>query len=80
MVQLVELLQLAGSAAGAIGGLLLFIEFFQLPSYVEFNESLASYQLERVPKEVQQYTWLGRIGSFLVALGFSFLFLATLIG
>jgi hypothetical protein len=80
MVAVAELLRLGGYAVGALGGLLVFVEFFQTPNYVEFNEEFEDYSLNLSPSEVRQYTMAGRAGGFCLALAFALLFLATLVG
>lgn len=80
MVALPELLRLAGTALGSVGGVLVFLEFFQTPSYVEFDEDLESYRLQTSPMEVREHTWLGRIGGLALAVGFLLLFVATFLG
>lgn len=77
-MQLPELLQLAGAAVGTVGGVLLFIEFFQLPSYVEYTERTDSYNVVVSPRDVQQHTAAGRAGALAVALGFALLFAGIL--
>lgn len=64
-------LQLAGAAIGAIGAVLLFIEFFQVPSYVRYDTDFESYNLEISPADANEYTWFGRIGALAIALAFS---------
>jgi hypothetical protein len=75
-----EILRLAGSALGAVGGLLVFIEFFQTPNYVSYNREWDDYEIEMSPREVEQYTWIGRVGGLLVGVGFALLFVGTLVG
>jgi hypothetical protein len=75
-----EILRLAGSALGALGGLLVFIEFFQTPNYVSYNREWDDYEIEMSPREVEQYTWIGRAGGLLVGVGFALLFVGTLVG
>jgi len=77
MVDYVESLRLAGYALGAVGSLLLFIEFFQLPSYVSYTESYETYDLDVSFTEVTEHTWFGRLGALCLALAFAMLFLAT---
>lgn len=79
MVDIVEGLRLAGAAAGALGGSLLFMEFFQLPSYVTYDPQFDDFSVEMSPDEVRQYTWAGRIGALLVALAFALQFVAELV-
>lgn len=79
MVTLVEGLQLAGYAAGALGGVLLFLELFQLPNYVNYDPDYDDYNVDMAPAEVRQYTWAGRVGALLVALAFALQFVAVLL-
>lgn len=72
-------LELAGYALGALGGALLFVELFQLPSYISYQESFNSYNLSISPQEAREYTWAGRIGALLVALAFALLFVSALL-
>lgn len=72
-------LQLVGYALGAIGGVLLFVELFQLPNYIAYQESFNSYKITMSPQDVREYTWAGRIGALLVALAFALQFVATLL-
>ncbi|GAA0658416.1 hypothetical protein [Salarchaeum japonicum] len=76
-MDLVETLRLASYAAGALGGALLFVETFQLPSYVEYDTDFGSYSVQLNPQEASEYTWVGRIGFLAVALAFVGLFVAT---
>jgi hypothetical protein len=80
MAEFVTTLRLAGYAIGALGGVLLFAEFFQQPSYVEYETEFDSYSLDISPTELRQYTWLGRVGALLVSLAFAVEFAATLLG
>ena len=66
-----ETIRLTGAAIGAIGAILLFIEFFQMPSYVNYDTDFESYNLEISPGSASEYTWFGRIGALAVALAFS---------
>ena len=72
-------LELAGYALGALGGVLLFVEFFQIPSYISYKESFNSYNVAISPQEVREYTWAGRIGALLMALAFALLFVSALL-
>ncbi|MGM0397938.1 MAG: hypothetical protein ACQEQY_02995 [Halobacteriota archaeon] len=73
-------LRLAGAAIGAIGAILLFIEFFQVPSYVRYDTDFESYNLEISPATASEYTWFGRIGALALALAFSLQLLAGFLG
>lgn len=79
MVSLSVLLSLAGYAAGALGGVLVFVELFQTPNYVEYDPDFNSYNVDIAPTEVYQYTWMGRAGAILIAFAFALEFLATLL-
>jgi len=77
MVELVTGLRLAGNAVGAFGALMIFLEFFQLPSYVDYNEEFGTYDISVTIGEVIEHTWLGRLGALCVALAFTLQFLAV---
>ena len=74
-----ELLRVVGAACGAVGGALLFVEFFQLPTYVTYDEEFESYDVDLAPDEVREHTWLGRLGGLGVSLGFALLFVSELL-
>ena len=74
MVTLAEALRLAGAALGAVGGALVFVEFFQLPSYVDYQDEFDSYDVDIAPRTVTEHTTLGRLGGFLLSAGFALLF------
>ncbi|WP_423751341.1 hypothetical protein [Salinirarus marinus] len=80
MVAVANVLRLAGYALGALGGALVFIEFFQLPSYVEFHEEFRDYSVDTKLDDASEYTWFGRVGAFCIALAFSLLFVAAFLG
>ncbi|MFB6112206.1 MAG: hypothetical protein ABEJ35_06695 [Halobacteriaceae archaeon] len=77
MVQVVTTLRLAGGALGAIGGVLLFLEFFQLPTYLQYDSNVGSYSIDFSPQNPKQYTWIGRVGALLIAVAFALQFLAA---
>ncbi|MFC7098744.1 hypothetical protein [Halobaculum marinum] len=79
MVTIAEGVHLAGAAFGAVGGALIALEFFQVPSYVEYREEWDSYDLDIAPEEVREHTNLGRAGGLLVSLGFALLFVGELL-
>jgi hypothetical protein len=79
MVDLAGTLQLAGYALGALGAGLLFIELFQLPSYLEYRQEFTDYKLTMMPESPTEYSWAGRIGALLLALAFALLFIAALL-
>lgn len=79
MVDYAGAVALVGYALGALGGVLLFMEFFQLPSYVEYRAEYKYYNVSLSPNEVDEYTWIGRTGALLVALAFALQFLAALL-
>ena len=68
---------LAGYALGALGGVLVFVELFMLPSYVSYQENYGSYNIAMSPQEASEYTWAGRVGALLIALAFALQFVAT---
>lgn len=70
-------LELAGYALGAVGAVLLFFEFFQLPSYVEYEPEFNDYTVDISPSEVTEHTLVGRVGAFLVAVAFALEFFAV---
>ena len=72
-------LQLSGYALGALGAALLFVELFQLPSYISYRESFNSYNIAMSPQDAREYTWAGRIGALLIALAFALQFVAALL-
>ena len=75
-----ETLRLVGSALGAVGGLLVFVEFFQTPGYVVYDRGRDDYKIEISPDEMREHTWAGRAGGLLVGAGFALLFVGTLVG
>lgn len=79
MVSLGVGLSLAGYAVGAFGGVLIFIEFFQTPSYLTYQQELENWNLELSPRDVDEFTWAGRIGAICIALAFALLFVGTLV-
>lgn len=80
MVDYLVALELAGYALGAVGAALIFLEFFQEPSYVEYQPQSDRYRLVMMSESIVEYTTLGRVGAFLVATAFALLFLAGLLG
>jgi hypothetical protein len=66
-----ELLALAGYAIGAIGGVLIFIEFFMTPSYVTYKTEFGEYSISVAPSEVDEYTWAGRLAAPLIPFAFA---------
>lgn len=79
MVDLAGALQLAGYALGALGAGLLFIELFQLPSYVDYQPEFGDYTLQMSPEAPSEYTLAGRLGALALALAFALLFVAALL-
>jgi len=71
MVEYVTTLRLAGYALGSLGGLLVFVEFFMQPSYVEYDKEFGSYDIEMSPRQVVEHTWFGRLGAMCIALAFA---------
>ena len=80
MVTLVTSIRLAAYALGALGAGLIFMEFFQQPSYIRYNKEFNDYTIEMSPNEVREHTWLGRIGAIMVAVAFALQFLTVLLG
>ncbi len=80
MVAVDQILRLGGFALGAVGSVLLFLEFFQMPSYVTYDRDFNNYNVDMSPNEVDEFTWVGRIGAFALAVAFAALFFATLLG
>lgn len=72
-------LRLAGAFLGAVGGALLALEFFQVPSYVSYDPDFDSYDIDIAPNELTEHTFLGRVGGLLIGVGFSLLFLGELL-
>jgi len=72
-------LSLAGYALGVLGAGLVFVEFFQLPSYVQYQKTLGNYNVMLSPDDAREYSWAGRIGALLIALAFALQFVATLL-
>ena len=75
----VTLVSLAGHAIGTIGGVLLFVEFFQLPSYVTYEKEWDNWNIQVSPTEVQQHSLAGRLGAVMIAIAFALQFVATLL-
>ncbi len=73
-------LSIAGSALGVLGAMLLFVEFFQLPSYVRFDKDFESYSVQISPKDATEYTLFGRTGAILIGLAFALQLTATFVG
>lgn len=80
MSALSETLRLAAAAIGAVGAVLLFVEFFQVPSYVNYDTDFESYTIEISPNEASEYTWFGRVGALAIALAFALQFVAGFLG
>jgi hypothetical protein len=80
MVAVANALRLLGSALGALGGALVFVEFFQMPNYVEYNPEFQDYRIETNQTDVREHTWVGRTGGLCISLGFALLFVATFLG
>ncbi|MFB6267250.1 MAG: hypothetical protein ABEI31_06300 [Halodesulfurarchaeum sp.] len=80
MARLSDTLRLAGAALGVLGAALLFLEFFQLPSYIRYETDFESYSVDISPTEADEYTWFGRIGAFLLAVAFGLQLAAGFLG
>ncbi len=72
--------ELAAYALGTLGASLLFMEFFQTPAYVTYDEKRDRYRISTVDRDIDEYTNLGRAGALLLALSFALLFLVTILG
>ncbi len=79
MASIETIVALAGYAIGALGGVLVFIEFFQTPSYIRYQSEWDDWNVDIAPSEVDEYTRAGRIGAILIALAFALEFVATLL-
>ena len=79
MVALAAVVSLAGSALGALGGALVFVEFFQTPNYVSYEPEWDNWNMNISPTDVEEYSWAGRIGALLVALAFALEFVSKLL-
>lgn len=76
-MDLATTVRLAGYGLGTVGAAMLFLEFFQLPSYVTYDENIG-YSVTMTPEgEVAEHTWAGRVGALLVAVCFALQFLAV---
>lgn len=73
------IIALAGYAIGALGGVLVFIEFFQTPSYITYQSDWDDWNVDIAPSDVNEYTRAGRVGAILIALAFALEFVATLL-
>jgi hypothetical protein len=80
MAELATTLRLVGAAVGVLGATLLFLEFFQFPSYIDYNSDMGSYSIEFSPDDPREYTWVGRVGALCLAIAFAIQFLATFLG
>jgi len=76
MVAISVALRLSGTAIGTVGALLLFVEFFQVPSYLSYKPDRSAYKFNLSPPEINEYTWFARTGALLLALSFALQFLA----
>ncbi len=75
----VTYLRLAGLALGVVGATLVFVEFFQIPEYVEYRENFGDYKVRLSPDEPGEYTNIGRVGAILIAVSFTLQFFAVLL-
>lgn len=80
MTDVATTLRLVGAAVGTLGAVLLFLELFQLPTYLTYDNNMGSYSIDFSPENPREYTWIGRIGAILIALAFALQFLATFLG
>lgn len=74
-----QTIQLAGYAVGAFAAALVFVESFQLPNYVEYDPDFGAYTLQINPDDASEYTWIGRVGYFLLAVAFALLFVSEFV-
>lgn len=73
---LVEGVRMAGYALATLGMLLVFLEFFQQPSYVSYDPEFDDYSIDISPSALREHTWIGRLGALFAAAGFAVEFLA----
>lgn len=71
--------ELAAYALGTVGAALVFLEFFQTPAYVVYNRDQDRYRVSMVNQEADEYTTLGRVGAFLLAVAFATLFVVRIL-
>jgi hypothetical protein len=60
--------------------MLLFVEFFQVPSYVRFDPDFESYSVQISPDEAAEYTAFGRVGAVMIGVAFALQLTATFLG
>lgn len=72
--------ELAAYVIGVLGAGLLFLELFQTPKYVTYQEQFDRYRINMTGAEMDEYTSLGRIGALLLAVAFAMLFVVRLLG
>ncbi len=72
--------ELAAYALGTVGGGLLFLEFFQMPPYITYNEDRDRYRITVMQDNIDEYTSLGRAGALMLAGSFALLFTVRLLG
>lgn len=77
MVAIASAVELTGYAFGVVGAVLIFLEFFQEPTYVAYDEAVEVYTIDVSPKEASEYTWAGRVGALALALAFALQILAA---
>lgn len=77
MTAIVTTIRLAGYALGAFGSALLFVEFFQQPSYVTYDPDLNTHTIDVSPSTVVEHTWAGRAGALSLSVAFVLEFLAA---
>ncbi|GGM66682.1 hypothetical protein J2752_000140 [Halarchaeum rubridurum] len=73
---LIESVRMGGYALATLGMLLVFLEFFQQPSYVSYDPEFENYNVDISPQSVREHTWIGRLGALFAAAGFAVEFLA----
>lgn len=72
-------IELAAYGLGTVGAVMLFVELFQDPSYVEYQPERDRFRILHATDEASEYTAFGRVGAFLLALAFGLLFVAKLL-
>lgn len=79
MVEYLEWVELGAYGLGALGAALVFVELFQTPSYVEYKPQSDQYRVDYSAGAVAEYTAIGRVGAFALALAFALLFVVRLV-
>ncbi|MFP4590066.1 MAG: hypothetical protein ACLFMX_06050 [Halobacteriales archaeon] len=79
MASYLSWIELAAYGLGTLGAVMLFVELFQDPSYVEYKPEEDRYRIHRTATTASEYTAFGRVGAFLLALAFGVLFVVQLL-